>query len=121
MRKAEPPYAEAIAARTAELQRQRIALLAAIEHTRVARSLTFADDEHDPDGSTASLDQARDAALLKQVEQTLGDLAAAQQRLADGSYTECEGCGSDIAEERLLARPETRTCVTCAARVVLER
>jgi DnaK suppressor protein len=84
--------------------------------TREARSLTFTDDEHDPEGSTASLDQARDTALLGQVSRTLAELDAARERLAAGTYGTCERCGRPIAAERLAARPEARRCIACAAR-----
>ena len=109
-------YAEALTGRIARAEAQQAALIAAIESTRTARSLDFADDEHDPDGSLASLDQARDSALLERTEQTLADLAAAQRRLEAGSYGICEVCGRAIAPERLLARPETRDCIACAER-----
>ncbi|WP_204913674.1 TraR/DksA C4-type zinc finger protein [Microlunatus spumicola] len=102
--------------RTTAAQAQREALRAAIEQTQHARSLTFTDDEHDPEGSTASLDQARDTALLAQVDRTLAELAAARGRLAAGTYGTCERCGQPVAPERLAARPEARTCVRCAAR-----
>jgi DnaK suppressor protein len=104
-----------LAQRVAELRTQRTALTTAITAMRVARSLTFADDEHDPEGSTVSLDQARDAALLDQTERTLTELIVAQQRIADGSYGVCERCGGAIPTERLQARPEARFCVPCAA------
>lgn len=109
-------YADLLAERVTAVEGQRVALLAAIESTRSARSLMFADDEHDPDGSTASLDQARDTALLERAEQTLEALAAAQHRLSEGSYGICEVCGREIASERLIARPETRDCIDCAAK-----
>jgi DnaK suppressor protein len=111
----EAVYAEALARRAAQTEAQRAELVAAIEETRVARRLTFADDEHDPDGSTASLDQARDVALLEQTERTLAELAEAGRRLADGDYGVCEVCGRTIPPERMLARPETPRCVACAA------
>lgn len=109
-------YQDVLSHRVMAVQEQRSALVAAIEETRTARSLSFADDEHDPDGSTASLDQVRDVALLARVEDTLGELMAAQQRLAEGDFGRCENCGQSIAGDRLRARPETRFCVTCAAR-----
>lgn len=90
-------------------------MLAAIDEMRVARSLTFADDEHDPEGSMVSLDQARDSALLVRTEQTLAELNAAQQRLESGMYGVCERCGEEIPTERLVARPEARLCVPCSA------
>ena len=107
-------YADLLAERVAQARGQQAALTAAIEEMRVARSLTFADDEHDPEGSTVSLDQARDAALLERTERTLAELAAAQQRLAEGSYGICERCRRAIPRERLLARPEARRCVSCS-------
>lgn len=111
----ETSYAEALAERVVQAEAQRAALVAAIEETRAARRLMFADDEHDPDGSTASLDQARDVALLEQTERTLSELAEAQVRLASGVYGVCEVCGQTIPSARMLARPETRSCVVCAA------
>ncbi|MCW2811894.1 MAG: hypothetical protein JWP61_2352 [Friedmanniella sp.] len=112
-----PPttYADLLAERVAQAEAQRGELVAAIEQMRLARSLTFADDEHDPEGSTVSLDQARDVALLVRAEQTLAELRAAQQRLAAGTYGDCEGCGRAIPPERLRARPEARLCVPCSA------
>ena len=76
--------------RLAQAEAQCSALRVAIEDMRKARQLTFADDERDPEGSTVALDQARDAALLDQVETTLTELAAARERLADGSFGRCE-------------------------------
>jgi len=108
-------YASLLHQRATQAQTQRAALARAIEDMRDARSLTFADDEHDPEGSTVSLDQARDAALLDRVDQTLAELTAASQRLAAGTYGICERCGGNIPAERLLARPEARLCVPCAA------
>lgn len=110
----DPTYANVLAARVAQARAQRAALVTAIEEMRLARSLTFADDEHDPEGSMVSLDQARDAALLERTEQTLTELVAAQQRLAAGVYGLCQRCGRTIPRERLLARPEARLCVPCA-------
>ena len=110
----ETTYAAALSERVVQAEEQRAALTAAIEETRAARRLMFADDEHDPDGSTASLDQARDVALLEQTERTLSELAEARQRLASGTYGVCEICGQQIPTARMLARPETRNCVVCA-------
>ena len=107
-------YADLLKARLAQAQTQQVALATAIEEMRVARSLTFADDEHDPEGSTVSLDQARDAALLDQIDRTVAELTAAQQRLASGTYGVCELCGREIPTARMLARPEARRCVSCS-------
>lgn len=106
--------ADLLAGRVAQAQQQRAALVAAVADMRLARSLTFADDEHDPEGSTVSLDQARDTALLDQTDRTLTELVAAQQRLATGTYGTCERCRHRIPIERLFVRPEARRCVPCS-------
>ncbi len=101
--------------RLAQAESQRRALRVAIEEMRDARRLTFTDDEHDPEGSTVSLDQARDSALLERVEASVVELDAARERLATGTFGQCERCGRPIPEGRLEARPEARTCMDCAA------
>jgi DnaK suppressor protein len=109
-------YSDLLAERITQARRQVSALRTAIEQMRDARSLTFADDEHDPEGSTVSLDQARDTALLTSTERTLAELVAAQLRLASGTFGSCERCARPIPRERLLARPEARWCVPCSQR-----
>jgi DnaK suppressor protein len=89
-------------------------LASGIEKMRVARSLTTADDEHDPEGSTVSLDQARDAALLVRARSALSELQAARDRLCGGTYGRCERCGREIPAARLEVRPEARLCVPCS-------
>jgi DnaK suppressor protein len=104
------------------LEAERTATLARLEAMTaeydgiVAASLdTNADDEHDPEGSTIAFERAQVAALVSQARADLGDLDRAVARLDQGSYAECERCGSQIAAERLAARPSTRTCIRCAA------
>ena len=111
----DPSYAELLDERLRQAEEQRTALVAAIDQMRTARSLTSADDEHDPEGSTVSLDQARDDALLVRTDQTLAELVAARERLAAGRYGVCERCARPVPAGRLLARPEARFCVPCAA------
>ena len=52
--------------------------------------------------------------LARQLEQQVADIEAAERRLADGSYGDCERCGAAIPGARLEARPTARTCVGCA-------
>jgi len=39
---------------------------------------------------------------------------AALQRLAQGRYGRCEGCGKPISAERLRALPEALRCLACS-------
>jgi DnaK suppressor protein len=75
-----------------------------------------ADDEHDPEGSTIAYERAQTSALAGQAVTHLREIAAAVQRLDDGTYGVCEVCGDAIPAERLEARPTARTCVAHAAR-----
>lgn len=74
------------------------------------------DDEHDPEGSTIAFERAQIATLLREARAYLGELDRAAARLEAGDYWACERCGGPIAEERLAARPASRTCVGCADR-----
>ncbi len=73
------------------------------------------DDEHDPEGVTLGFERAHVESLLAGARARLAELDAALARAPHDLGT-CEGCGGPIGEERLMARPETRVCVGCAAR-----
>ncbi len=45
---------------------------------------------------------------IQQIHQAL-------QRIEDGNYGECSGCGADIGAERLQAIPYATLCIQCAA------
>jgi RNA polymerase-binding transcription factor DksA len=74
-----------------------------------------ADDEHDPEGSTIAFERAQTAALLDRAEERIDALDRALGRVEDGSYGTCVRCGRPIGADRLEARPDAETCVTCAA------
>ena len=73
-----------------------------------------ADDEHDPEGATIAFERQQLAALLDQARRRLADVDEALARAATGDYGRCAECGQQIAPERLAARPQARTCITCA-------
>jgi DnaK suppressor protein len=73
------------------------------------------DDEHDAEGSTVAYERARVQALLAQTERAHGELVAAGDRLAQGTYRCCQHCGEEIPAERLAALPATRSCINCAS------
>ncbi len=51
------------------------------------------------------LDQ-RNILFLKKVEE-------AKQKILEGTYGECEDCGSEISQKRLMARPTASLCIDC--------
>jgi len=79
-------------------------------------TLVANDDEHDPEGATLAFERAHLEALLDRARSRLEDLDQMAERLREGTYGVCEGCGQPIAFERLQARPVARTCIECAAR-----
>lgn len=74
------------------------------------------DDEHDPEGSTIAFERQQVVALIDQSRVTRGEIERALARVDDGTYGACERCGRPIGAGRLEARPNARTCITCAAR-----
>ncbi|MGQ7296637.1 TraR/DksA family transcriptional regulator [Quadrisphaera sp. KR29] len=74
-----------------------------------------ADDEHDPEGATIAFERAQAIAVRDRQLARLREVDAALDRVADGAFGRCERCGCEIAPGRLLARPTSTTCVTCAA------
>jgi RNA polymerase-binding protein DksA len=53
-------------------------------------------------------------AIGNETRQSLHDIQVALDRIADGTYGECEACGEPIGEGRLSAIPEATRCVNCA-------
>lgn len=53
--------------------------------------------------------------LAAHERQALEEIELALERLRQGRYGTCEGCGEAIPFARLRARPATRYCVACQA------
>lgn len=90
-------------------------LTAVIREVTLAAKDIPADDEHDPEGTTVSVERANEVALLAAADTSLVELQEARRRLDTNSYGICERCGNPIPAARLEIRPETRFCVNCAA------
>lgn len=75
-------------------------------------------DQRDPLADTtdiASEETDRDLSLrMHDHERKLvEEIRLALRRVADGEYGECEACGDEIGEKRLLARPMATLCIDC--------
>jgi RNA polymerase-binding transcription factor DksA len=62
------------------------------------------------DSTPPADDRDADLQVLGQVDDDLDGLDGALERLDAGGYDLCEVCGRPIGEDRLRARPLTRTC-----------
>ncbi len=45
----------------------------------------------------------------------------ALSKIRNGSFGECEECGNDISEKRLLINPSFSTCIVCAEQIERDR
>ncbi|KQX07307.1 MULTISPECIES: TraR/DksA family transcriptional regulator [unclassified Leifsonia] len=104
-------------ARRADVAAQRSRLDGSLADVRESRSDGMADDEHDPEGPTMSSEWSRLSGTQRAVDEDLGQVDAALERLAAGSYGTCVRCGESIPIDRLRARPEASLCITCAQAV----
>ena len=67
---------------------------------------------HPADAAAEGLDS--NLAVAQNEEWILQNVEAALQRIEDGTYGTCQGCGKEIPAERLQALPFTPCCVNCA-------
>ncbi|MBI4457847.1 TraR/DksA C4-type zinc finger protein [Candidatus Uhrbacteria bacterium] len=51
--------------------------------------------------------------LERTLESSLRDIDKALDRITKGNYGVCKYCGKEIDEKRLMARPESSSCVSC--------
>ncbi|HCA84992.1 MAG TPA: molecular chaperone DnaK [Streptomyces sp.] len=85
-----------------------------LEHDHATRTAQLAAMD-DPADRTADGPAARQAhtirGVLKEIEQAL-------DRLAEGTYGNCQGCAKPIPAERLEILPYASRCVGCQSRAV---
>lgn len=69
----------------------------------------------------ATSDRARELSLMltDRERQKLVQIEEALKKIDEGSYGICESCGDDIDDERLLAMPFAKLCLSC--KIDLER
>lgn len=70
--------------------------------------------QHPADVASETFEREVQFGLLEETESALAEIAAARQRLADGTYGSCERCHAPIGDARLDALPATRWCRACA-------
>lgn len=76
----------------------------------------FGYNNHPADSGTNLSDADRIEAALEAMERQRDAVAAALDRVATGTYGGCVGCGKQVPEGRLDARPEAARCVACQSK-----
>jgi DnaK suppressor protein len=69
---------------------------------------------HMADVGTENYDQEFTLSLIENEQETLDQIHEALDRVARGTYGQCENCGGSIARPRLQAIPYARCCIDCA-------
>ncbi|HEV2993570.1 MAG TPA: TraR/DksA C4-type zinc finger protein [Acidimicrobiia bacterium] len=100
----------------AQLQEERDRLVAQLRKLGHGPDPDLTFDEGFADSSQVTAERGEIDALAVSLEDTLDDIEVALQKLDDGTYGRCEGCGGPIAEARLEAMPAARLCITCASK-----
>src|ERR1700728_1299140 len=79
-----------------------------------AGSLSY--DSNFADTSQVTAERGEAEVLAGELKETLEEVEAALERLAQGTYGRCERCGQEIAPARLEAMPAARLCIADANR-----
>jgi DnaK suppressor protein len=70
-------------------------------------------DEESGEGDTLAVERERDLALSAQARAAIEQIDVAVAKIHDGTYGQCENCGTAIPKERLKALPYAALCVKC--------
>lgn len=71
---------------------------------------------HLADLGSDTFEQETTMGLLENEAQRQEEIAAALDRVNQGTYGQCERCGKEIGKDRLRTVPYTRLCRSCAER-----
>lgn len=97
-----------------ELQRQLDELLAGAGRT--VSDMTAVPEENFPDPTDRALLESNRNFTLRirdRERKLLAKVKEAIKRIDSGTFGVCEGCGGEIEEKRLIARPMTTMCIDC--------
>lgn len=101
-------------ARREDLAAQRQAHLAGRTRAEQAREMLLQDAD---DATQRDADREVDLAMADREVVGLAAIAAALDRLAKGTYGECQECGAEIPLARLKLAPDALRCVDCETRL----
>lgn len=70
-------------------------------------------DENPAEAGTATFEREKHLSIANNVQDLLEKSNKALDKIAQGSYGICEGCGKPISAERLKALPHALLCIEC--------
>jgi DnaK suppressor protein len=73
-------------------------------------------DPNFADSSQVTAERGEVEALAGKLREALNEVERALEKLEDGSYGNCEGCGQPIDPLRLEAKPAAPYCINCVSK-----
>jgi DnaK suppressor protein len=67
------------------------------------------------DGTTEAVERLATTATARSLAASIADIDHALEKLEEGTYGICDGCGEPIPKARLEALPAIASCVGCAS------
>ncbi len=67
------------------------------------------------DGTTEAVERLATTATARSMAGAIAEIDRALQKLDEGTYGLCDGCGEVIPPARLEVRPATAFCIDCAS------
>lgn len=99
---------------TLEKERDQVAhQLAELGAPTDSEGVVMSVDEGFADSAQATTERSETMSLVDELRSLYAEVAAALERVADGTIGKCESCGQEIPVERLEALPTARLCVGC--------
>jgi DnaK suppressor protein len=100
----------------AQLEDMKGKILSDVEQT-LSEMTTQTGNIPDPnDRATVESDRNFELRIRDRERKLMNKIEEALERIDDGSYGVCEGCGEDISIKRLEARPVAKYCIDCKTR-----
>ncbi len=94
-----------------KLEKERAETVAELEHLR---EYLRTEPEHTSDEVDLDVyEREKNLALVRRMEQRIGEIDTALRAAKKGTYGICERCGKPIDPERLKALPQTTLCIKC--------
>lgn len=109
-----PDFDAALRSQRVDRLEQLVSVHRLLDEVRTAKSDGTADDEHDPDGPTLSMEWSQLMGLREQLLREASEIDRALQRVQQLTFGLCVRCGTAIGPARLAARPATEHCIDCA-------
>lgn len=96
-----------------QLEEMRQKIISDVEQT-LSEMTTQTGNIPDPnDRATVESDRNFELRIRDRERKLMNKIEEALARIEEGTYGICEGCGEDIAEKRLEARPVAKYCIDC--------